>query len=457
MKKIVVIFMLFLFISNSKAQSNVDYLREYIKLGLEQNLDLQSSKEILNTYDAKVSQATSNFLPKVDVNARYTKAGGGRSFIFPLGTMLNPIYEALNFPIRLTDEPVNFVRPKEHDTKVELIQPIFNWAILQGYRAQNNMFRSASYEYNAKTFTTIFSIKEAYYNYAKTVMLVEVQTSGLNLAKENLDVTKKLYAVDKSPKSDVSRAEVLFASSQQALYNANNMLTLAKGSFNNILNRELEVEINFITLDFSELEKFENSDDLSTKFSLEDSYKMAISNRPELKQMHYALRSVENVKSLNYNDFLPNLTFVADYGFQGEEYKFNKESEYWMLSAVLSWNLFSGFGSKAKLEEAQAQINSIQRNEERVKNLILLEVKNNYISLKSLKEELSVARKRVLSAEESYTDVKKSYDVGMVPLIQLIDAQTAFDAARANYVVTFYSTLTQKANFEKSIGLIESY
>jgi outer membrane protein TolC len=184
---------------------------------------------------------------------------------------------------------------------------------------------------------------------------------------------------------------------------------------------------------------------------------MAIANRPELKQMHYVLRSVEDVKSLNYNDFLPNLTLVADYGFQGEEYKFNKESEYWMVSGVLSWNLFSGLGSKAKLEETQAQINSIQKNEERVKNLILLEVKNNYISLKSLKEELSVARKRVLSAEESYTDVKKSYDVGMVPLIQLIDAQTAFDAARANYVVTFYSALTQKANFEKSIGLIEAY
>ena len=457
MKKIAVIFMLLLLVSGSKAQLNRDYLQEYIRLGLGKNLDLQSSKEVLNTYDAKVSQAVANFLPKVDINARYTRAGGGRSFEFPLGSMLNPIYAALNFDVRLDDLLVSFMRSKEHDTKVELIQPIFNWAVLQGYRAQNNMFKSASYEYDAKTFATVFAIKEAYYNYAKTVMLVDVQTSGLKLAEENLEVTKKLYRVDRAPKSDVSRAEVLFASSQQALYNANNMLALAKSSFNNILNRGLETEINFTPLNFSELEKFENSDELSTNLSLENSYETAITNRPELKQMHYALKSVENVKSLNYNDFLPSLTLVADYGFQGEEYKFDKEAEYWMVSGVLSWNIFSGLGSKAKLEEAQAQINSIQKNEERVKNLILLDVKNNYMSLKSLKEELSVARKRVLSAEESYTDVKKSYDVGMVPLIQLIDAQTSLDAARANYVVTFYSTLTQKANFEKSIGLAESY
>jgi len=454
MKRIALIFITLLVASSTQAQLNIEYLREYIRLGLEKNLELQSSKEILNTYDAKVSQATANFLPKVDINARYTKAGGGRAFVFPLGAMMNPIYEALHLDIRLEDETVSFVRPKEHDTKVELIQPIFNWAILQGYKAQSNMLKSASYEYDAKTFETIFAIKEAYYNYAKTMMLVEVQTSGLKLAKENLEVTTKLLNVDKAPKSDVSRAEVLFAASQQALFNANNMLSLAKGAFNNLLNRKLEEEINFTPLDFAELEQFEESDELSTNLSLEESYNLAIANRAELKQMHYALKSVESVKSLNYNEFLPNLTLVANYGFQGEEYKFDKDAEYWMISGVLSWNLFSGFGSKAKLEEATAQINSLQRNEERVKNLIMLEVKNNFMSLKSLKEELLVARKRVLSAEQSYTDVRKSYDVGMLPLIQLIDAQTAFDAARANYVVTFYSTLTQKANFEKSIAII---
>ncbi len=439
------------------AQGNKVFLKEYIKLGLKDNLELQGAKEMLNTYDAKVSQAASNFLPKVEINARYTRAGGGRSFIFPLGQMLNPIYKALEMPVELKDEPVNFIRPEEHDTKIELIQPIFNTAVYYGYKAQDNMFKSAGYEYTAKELNTVYTIKEAYYNYAKAVQLVEVQKSALKLAQENLDVTTKLFKVDKAPKSDVSRAEVLFASNEQALQSAGNQMVLARNYFNNLLNRELESEINFQSVPFAELEKLENPIELGTDLKLTECYEYAQHNRPELKQIAYAVKSAESVKGLNYGEFLPNLSLVADYGFQGEKYKFGKDDDYWMVSGVLSWNLFSGFGSKAKLDEAQAQINSLSKTLEMTKRMIMLDVKNNYISLQNLQKELVVARKRVVSAEDSYYDVKKRYDEGMAALINLIDAQTALDAAMANYVVTYYSALTQKASFEKSIGAIEQF
>ena len=173
--------------------------------------------------------------------------------------------------------------------------------------------------------------------------------------------------------------------------------------------------------------------------------------------MNYAVKSAESAKKINLNEFLPNVSLVADYGYQGEKYKFDKESDYWMVSGVLSWNLFSGFGSKAKMDEAEAQINSVLKTEQRTKQLIMLDVKNNFISLQNIKNELTVARKRVISAEDNYYDVRKRYEAGMAALINLIDAQTSLDAAKANYVITFYSALTQKAGFEKSIGAAEKY
>jgi outer membrane protein len=457
MKKIIFILSLLIIGVAGYSQENKVYLKEYIKAGLKDNLELQSAKEVLNAYDAKVSQASANFLPKVDISSRYTRAGGGRSFVFPLGSMLNPVYEALNFPTRLEDQNINFVRSQEHDTKVELIQPIFNVAVYYGYKAQDNMYKSASYEFNAKELGAVFSIKEAYYNYAKTVQLVDVQKSALALAKENLDVTTKLFKVDKAPKSDVSRAEVLYATSEQALQSATNQMTLAKNFFNNLLSRELESVVNFNPIPFAELEKIENSDDLGTDLTLEQSYEYAKSYRPELKQLNYAVKSAESAKKINLSDFLPNISLVADYGYQGEKYKFDKESDYWMVSGIFSWNIFAGFGSKSKMDEAEAQINSIMKTSERTRQLILLDVKNNFISLKNLKNELTVARKRVISAEDNYFDVRKRYEEGMAALISFIDAQTSLDAAKANYVVTFYSLLTQKAGFEKSIGVTEQF
>ena len=455
MKKMFFILSLMLAVVHGYSQENRIYLKEYIKSGLRDNLELQSAKEVLNTYDAKVNQASSNFLPKIDVSSRYTRAGGGRSFVFPLGTMLNPVYKALNFGIELKDEPINFVRPEEHDTKVELVQPIFNAAIYYGYKAQSNLYKSASYEYNAKELGTVYSIKEAYYNYAKTVQLVDVQKSALALAKENLDVTTNLFKVDKAPKSDVSRAEVLYATSEQALQSATNQMTLAKNFFNNLLSRELESGINFNPIPFADLEKIENSDELGTDLTLAQAYEYAKNYRPELKQLNYAVKSAESAKKVNLGDFLPNISLAADYGFQGEKYKFDKESDYWMVSGVFSWNIFSGFGSQAKMDEAEAQINSILKTEQMTKQLILLDVKNNFISLQNIKNELTVARKRVISAEDNYFDVRKRYEAGMAALINLIDAQTSLDAAKANYVITFYSALSQKASFEKSIGATE--
>ena len=457
MKKLVLVLLLLCAVATGYSQENKVYLKEYIKSGLRENLELQSAKDILNTYDAKVSQATSNFLPKVDISSRFTKAGGGRSFVFPLGSMLNPVYEALNFPTRLEDQNINFVRPQEHDTKVELVQPIFNVAVYYGYQAQDNLYKSASFEYNSKELGTVYSIKEAYYNYAKTVQLVDVQKSALALAKENLDVTTKLYQVDKAPKSDVSRAEVLYATSEQALQSATNQMTLAKNFFNNLLSRELESGVNFNPIPFNELEKIENTDDMGTDLTLEQAYEYAKLYRPELKQLNYAVKSAESAKKINLGEFLPNVALVADYGFQGEKYKFDKESDYWMVSGVLSWNIFSGFGSKAKIDEAEAQVNSILKSEQRTKQLIMLDVKNNFISLQNIKNELTVARKRVISAEDNYYDVRKRYEAGYAALINLIDGQTSLDAAKANYVITFYSALTQKAGFEKSIGATEKY
>ena len=457
MKKTIIPIILLLFSVLSYSQDNNIFLKEYIKISLKNNLELQSAKEVLNSYDAKVNQAFSNFLPKLDINARYTRAGGGRQFVFPLGSMLNPIYKALDLPYELKDEPVNFIREKEHDTKIELVQPIFNVAVYYGYKAQSDIYQSASYEYEAKELNIVYSVKEAYFNYAKTVQLVEVQKSALNLAKENLDVTTKLYKVDKAPKSDVSRAEVLYASNEQALQSATNQMILARNMFNNLVNRELESEINFVSIPFKELESIEKMKNLSTDLTLSEAYEFALNYRPELKQLKKGIESAENAKKVNLSDFLPNISLVADYGYQGEEYKFDKDNDYWMVSGVLSWNLFSGFGSKAKMDEAEAQINSLKKNYERTKQLIILDVKNNYISLQNLLNELNVARKRVISAEDSYHDVRKRYEEGMAPLINLIDAQTSLDAARANFVITYYSTLIQKAGFERSIGSKEIF
>ena len=201
-----------------------------------------------------------------------------------------------------------------------------------------------------------------------------------------------------------------------------------------------------------DLQKPEYIDALSPKITIEQAMEFALSSKPELKQLEFALKSAENAKSIMKSEYFPTLAVVADYGFQGEKYKFDKQSDYWMVSGVFSWNIFSGFGSKAKVDEAEAQMNSIQRSYENIKQLTRLEVKNSFIDLTNNIEQLSVAKKRYISAEENFKMIRRRYEEGLAPFINLIDAQTSLDGAKANYVVTYYSTLIAKAKLEKSMG-----
>lgn len=436
------------------ALPNDKYLNEYIKIGLKNNLELQSSKSGLEVYDARVNQAFSNFLPSIDITSRYTRAGGGRNFTFPLGDMMNPLYEALNLSTRFSNEEVSFIRPQEQDSKIELIQPIFNLGIINNYKAQDAQYEASAYDYQAKESGLIYNIKEAYYNYIKALQLVEIRKGAASLAKENYEVTKKLYDVDKAPKTDLLRSEVLMFSTEQELQSSVNMANMAKNMFNKEINRDFDAKVEYDSLSIEDLRHNTQGTRLEmVDLRLEkDGIDNAMRLRPEIKQLEMQMKSIEHAGNAISSDYLPSLALVADYGIQGEKYDFDKQSRYWMVSGMFTWKLFSGFGTKAKVQEMDAQRSSLEKMLESTKQLISLEVKNNYIDLRNNIEMLTVAEKALNSAEENYTMNKRRYEEGLNPYISLLDAQNTFFSSQSNYVITYFNILTSKAKLEKSVG-----
>ncbi|MGA2296661.1 MAG: TolC family protein [FCB group bacterium] len=454
MKKLLIIILVsFYALGVLKADPNEKYLKEYIGIALNKNLALQSSKEMVNVYDAKLSEATANFFPMLNLSGRFTRAGGGRTFVFPLGTMMNPLYEALNMPTRFTDEEVPFIRTQEQDTKLELVQPIINLGIYNNYKAQDDQFESSKYDYKTKELNTVYSVREAYYNYAKALQVVNIRRQSLKLGEESKNIADKLYAVDKAPKTDVLRAEVNLANMQQELQVAVNNATLAGNVFNNILNRELDTPINMDSVSIEEINKPDTKDALDFKMKLDDALNVAVMDRPEIKQMDYGMKSVDHFKDAASSEYYPSLSLVADYGIQGINYVVDKGAAYWMVSGMLSWNLFSGLGTHAKVQEAKAQYSSMERSYESLKALVRLDVKNNYINLKNNLDRLDVAGKAVNSANENYILNMKRYAEGLNPFINLLDAELSMNLAKENYVMVYYDILTARASLEKSIGM----
>jgi len=463
MKLFVKILLLFSLLIPLKARELDANLKEYIKIGMRENLDLQSSKSTLKTYDAREKEAFANFLPKLDATTRYTKAGGGRTMDFAIGQMLNPIYDAIKLTdpstgktVHLDDITVPFILPQSQDSKLELIQPVFAPAIYYNYDAQSEMKSGAEYDYKAKELNLSEKIIVDYYNYAKAVRLVEIRNYGLTLASQGHNVAEKLFAVDKAPKTDVLRAEVQMSSSKQELMSAQNMVNLARQSFNTTLNRKDNDEIKIDSISVDGLINDNLKSRLEYPMTLDESINSGLKARPELKSLDYTMNSLESFQKANSSSYLPTISLALDYGIQGEKYSIDNQSRYWMVSGIISWNLFSGFSTSAKQQELEAQKTSAQKSSESIRRLIELEIKNNYINYINVYEQFQVAVKSYKSAYENYDLNKKRYEQGMNPFITLLDAETTLKITMENMFVTYYDVLTAKWRLVKSTGKILS-
>ena len=73
-----------------------DQLKNYIDQALESNIALQR-KELSYTKSLEaLKEAKAMYLPNLSFNSRYSVANGGRAFEFPIGDLMNPVYQNLN-------------------------------------------------------------------------------------------------------------------------------------------------------------------------------------------------------------------------------------------------------------------------------------------------------------------------------------------------------------------------
>ena len=120
-------------------------IENYIRMGLKSNLALKQKEFNLQKSMEALNEAYGLLFPSIALQARYSRAGGGREFTIPVGDFVNPVYKSLNeilisqglnarFPEDVPNQKIPFLREKEHDTRLRLIQPLLQPAIWNNYK-----------------------------------------------------------------------------------------------------------------------------------------------------------------------------------------------------------------------------------------------------------------------------------------------------------------------------------
>jgi len=448
MKSKIIILILFI----PSLLSGQEILNEYIRYGLENNLVLKQKQSGYEKSLEALREAHGLFYPNISFNARYTVSEGGRVIDFPVGDLLNPVYSTLNmltsstlFPM-IENQQIRFLRPTEQETKIRLTQQVFNPDIYYNSKIKKELSVLEEADVEQYKRELIAEIKKAYYNVAMADGIFSMLVETRKLLLENVRVNKKLVENDKLTIDYVYRSEAELSKFDQEQQNAEKNKKIACSYFNFLLNKPLTDSIIL-----QQPVSFPVLAGLTENFS-----QSAIENREELKKLGNYKNVTDMQLKMNQSGKLPDLFVAVDYGFQGEKYKFNKNQDYVQASALLSWNLFSGFQNRAKIKQAIIDKTIINNQLDVARKQIELQVINTMNELLTAEKGITAAETRLKNASEGFRLVNRRYEEGQASLIEFLDARTTMTQAEENLIISKFSYLSCFAEFEKVTAINKS-
>lgn len=421
----------------------------YVREGLRSNLTLRSETLEVERNLAALDAARARYLPTLGLEARYTRADGGREIEFPVGTIFNPAFETLNELLaaqgepprfgRLEDQTIPFLREREQDTRVTLRQPLYAPAIPAAVRAQRAALEGAEFAREAVARRLKRDIAVAYLDWLGASNAVDIVGASLQLLAENLRVNESLHRNGKITEDQVLRARAELLAVEQQLREARDRVARSLSYLNFLLNRDLDAPLEPASIE-GEIRR--------VAADLEALRAAALANRPELAQLERASTAAAERIRIERAALLPSLSLGVDAGAQGEEYEFGRGRNFATLSLLLEWSLFDGGGNRARVRAARAIERQSRTRQEELAQQIRLEVQQALDRLGTSVDSIATAEARAEAARAAFRIASRKRDEGVISQVEFIDARSSLTGAELNLNVTRFELLARQAELD---------
>ena len=131
-----------------------NHLENYIEEGISNNIVLKQKQISLDKAMYALKIATSYFFPSINLEGNYTSGEGGRNISFPVGDIVNPVYQTLNqltqsnrFP-QLDNVKIDFFPFHYYDVKLRTTMPIINTDLIINRNIQSDQVSLQEFEYS---------------------------------------------------------------------------------------------------------------------------------------------------------------------------------------------------------------------------------------------------------------------------------------------------------------------
>jgi outer membrane protein TolC len=412
-------------------------LDQLIQIALDSQPNLRSAQAALEGADARVGIARSGYFPLISTTTTYNRqtsnqAGG-----------VNPATG------NVSTRTVTGVSRNRQDFTARFSQNVFDsfrreWNVQAAREDQT----AAKFDLSTTRQDVILNVQTAYYNYLFARRLVEVNEEAVRRNIQSLERARGFFEVGTRPKIDVTRAQVDLANAELALVRARNGVAVTFATLNNAIGVPEHpfyrvpgaLEIPPQTVKPEELVA-----------TLEESIRIALENRTEIRALRARIRSAEANLTLAKRNFLPSVSADANWNYRGQDLPYAPN---WLVGAtltvpILNPPLFS------ELDEAAANLASAQASEEITAQNVALEVQQSFVDLVSARERIRTSDVLLTQARENLDLAQGRYQVGVGPLIDVTDAELALTQAESENIQSIVDFKLSEARLRKAMGLVE--
>jgi outer membrane protein TolC len=440
-------------------------LQQVVDDALAANLELSAGTASVQQRLAALDQARARYLPMLDLVARYTLADGGRTIEFPVGDLLNPVYDTLDellaaagqpprFP-SLQNQEIELVRSREQETKLVLLQPVYEPRLGPSLEASRQDLTRAEANLTALRARVVRDTRQAYYRWLAAGQALLVIEATRDLAQANLDANESLYRNGRITRDLVFRAEADVLEIEQQRIAAASGVRIAQSYVNLLRNAPLSAPLPQAEIDAATIERFRAGlirrlagRPLDTGLLQE----LATQSRAELRGLDAAVATGVARQDLARAAFKPQLALGAEAGFQGEEYGFGDDQRYALASVILRWNAFRGGADRAALSEARAFTDELRAVRDLARQQVRLEVQQALETLEVAEASLETADKRTAAAGGAFRIASRKRDLGQINQAEFIDARRAQTEALLNLNRVRTEFLARLAELEYAVG-----
>lgn len=418
MKRIILIFLCSIGLS-ANAQVKTLTLKDALVYALENKADAKKARLQVENSEYKIQEVRSRALPQISANGNLTHN--------PI--IQTTVIDGAGFGQPGTTIQAAFGQKWTSNAGVSLTQTIFDQSVFTGLRAARSTREFYQINDQLTEEQVIERVANNYYSvYVQRERLVLLDSNYVNTTKVR-DIVKGQFDNGLAKKIDLDRIVVKMSNIDTERQQIKNQITLQENALKFYMGMPIETVIEIPKAEFevvpAALTEVPNTENRTEYLLLKKQEELLVYNKKAVEAGYY-----------------PTLSLTAGYNYIGQGPQmpwFAKPSDgvYWSDYSAIGLNLhvpiFTGFGTRAKVRQADVEIRSLQEDMKDTKLSLdldyrnaMADIDNNIITIKNQKENMQLAT-------EILSNTKNNYLQGLASLTDLLDAENAQLEAQNNY------------------------